>query len=183
MKKLTEFKEILGNSGYIVLVETSSENALASGLEIVKFLVDNSQKGIIISASRPYSNIISLYKKSNIDTGKLFFIDLVSQGQSENLEKANNVVYIEHVSDLTSISISLVKAIETIKGQKFVFIDSITTMLIHNNEHALARFVHGILIKLRIDGVNGIMMLLENKESNEIRAEIAQLCDKIIKMQ
>lgn len=182
MNGLNSLKEILSSPGFIVLIETSSENALEIGLDTVKMLVEDKQKGIIISANRPYSNIINLYKKNNIDTGSLFFIDLVSQSQSENLAKSNNVSYIEHVSDLTSISISLVKAIETIKGRKFVFIDSITTMLIHNNEHSLARFVHGALTRLRIDGVNGVMMLLENKESNEIRAEIAQLCDKVIKL-
>ena len=182
MTSLNSLKEILGSPGFIVLIETSSENALEIGLDAVKMLIEDKQKGIIISANRPFSNVINLYKKNNIDTSRLFFIDLVSQSQSENLTKSNNVVYIEHVSDLTSISISLVKAIETIKGRKFVFIDSITTMLIHNNEHSLARFVHGILTRLRIDGVNGVMMLLENKESNEIRAEIAQLCDKVIKL-
>ena len=64
----------------------------------------------------------------------------------------------------------------------FLFIDSITTMLIHNDPHIFARFIHNILTKMRLYGTGGLIISLEEKTNREVKAEIAQLCDKVIKI-
>jgi hypothetical protein len=71
---------------------------------------------------------------------------------------------------------------DKIEGDKFIFIDSITSMLIHNESTSFARFIHGILTKMRISGASGLLISLEKETDNEIRAEIAQLCDKIVRV-
>jgi hypothetical protein len=63
-----------------------------------------------------------------------------------------------------------------------LFIDSITTMLIHNKPHVFARFIHSVLTKMRLNGTGGLLISLKDKTSREVRAEIAQLCDKVTKM-
>ncbi len=91
-------------------------------------------------------------------------------------------LYLESVADLTKISLSISECIKAIKGKKFIFIDSITTMLIHNKPDVYARFIHNILTKMRMSGINGLLISLENETNKEVRAEIAQLCDRVIKV-
>jgi hypothetical protein len=55
-------------------------------------------------------------------------------------------------------------------------------MLIHNKPEVFAQFIHGILTKLRIGGINGLLISLENETNKEVHAEIAQLCDRIVKI-
>jgi hypothetical protein len=52
----------------------------------------------------------------------------------------------------------------------------------HNKPYIFARFVHNVLTKMRLKGVGGILISLQNTSNKEIRAEIAQLCDKVIKI-
>ena len=46
----------------------------------------------------------------------------------------------------------------------------------------MAKFIHSILTKMRTNNVSGLLISLEAETDKEVRAEIAQLCDKIIKV-
>ena len=166
---------------YIVLVETSAENAFEVMLAAVKALTEKNDHGIIISANRPYTNLINNYQRSKINTSKIHILDLISKNQNADIP-ADNVMFMENASSLTDIALSVNNHIKTLNGKKFIFIDSITTMLIHNEPYVFARFIHSILTRMRINGIGGLLISLTDKTSREVRAEIAQLCDKVIKI-
>ena len=185
MSNVENISQELSNlpDGWIVLLETSVEKILDSSLSAMKFLIgEKNYIGIVLSASRPYKNLANLYEQKGIDTKKILFLDCISKSQSLNLEETGNVLYLEAASDLTNISLAIKGGMEKIEGDKFVFIDSVTSMLIHNKPEIFARFIHGILTKMRINGVSGLLISLENETDEEIRAEIAQLCDRIVKI-
>jgi hypothetical protein len=163
----------------IVLLEVTPEKAFELGLASVKLLADRKASGIIVSANRPYSNLLSVYTKNGIDVSKMFFLDCISKNQNAEI-KADNVVFIENASSLTDISLSINERIKNMNGKRFVFFDSISTLLIHNNPTIFARFLHGVLTKMRLTGSGGIIVSLNGHTNKEIRAEIAQLCDKVI---
>ena len=83
---------------------------------------------------------------------------------------------------LTDISLFITERLKNTNGKKFVFFDSITTMLIHNEPYVFARFIHSILTRMRLSGAGGLLISLAEKTNREVRAEIAQLCDKVIKI-
>ena len=150
---------------------------------LIKHLVDDKgYVGIIVSASRPYNDLMNLYQQKGINTDKILFIDCISKSQSVKLEEAGNVVYQDAVSDLTNISLSIKTAMDKIPGEKFVFVDSITTMPIHNTSEIFARFMHGMITKLRIKGVSGLLISVEEETDEHVRSQIADLCDKVVKV-
>lgn len=168
---------------WIVMLETSPEKMLDVTLSTIKFFSNEKNYiGIIVSASRPQKNLIQIYEQKKINTKKILILDCISKSQSIDLTEASNVIYLESVTSLTSISLAITASIKQIKGDKFVFIDSINSMLIHNKPEIFAQFIHGILTRLRIEGVNGLLISLENETDKEIYAEIAQLCDRIVKI-
>jgi hypothetical protein len=99
-----------------------------------------------------------------------------------NLDEGGNVLFLESAADLTTISIAIKGSMDKIQGNKFVFIDSISSMLIHNEPAVFAKFIHGILTKMRISGTSGLLISLDKDAESDVRAEIAQLCDKIVRM-
>ncbi|KUO41481.1 MAG: hypothetical protein AVW06_01240 [Hadesarchaea archaeon DG-33-1] len=176
-KELTSLPE-----GWIGLLETSTEKAMKVNLATLKILTDKNYNGIVLSASRPYSNLVSLYKNNDINIKKIWVIDCISKSQGSKLGEDDNVLYLENVSALTNISISINECIKKIKGKKFIFIDSITTMLIYNKPSIYAKFIHNILTRMRITGISDLLICLEEGTDKEVRAEIAQLCDKVIRI-
>jgi two-component system, response regulator len=168
--------------GWTVLLETSAENALEVSLSMIKALTDKNYFGIVLSASRPYENLSTLYQNNGINMGKILILDLVSKNQSAGLEETGNVLYLENAYSLTNISIAIDECYPGIQGKKFIFIDSITTMLIHNNTDVFARFIHSVLTKMRLNRKSSLLVSLENETNREVQAEISQLCDKILKI-
>ena len=169
--------------GWIVLVETSAEKALEVSLSMIKYLINEKDySGVIVSASRPYKSSVDLYEHRGINIDKILFIDCISKSHGAESDETGNVLYLEAASDLTNISLAITESIQQIQGDKFVFIDSINSMLIHNKPEVFVRFIHGVLTKLRISEVSCLFVSLENETDREIRAEIAQLCDKILKI-
>ena len=175
-----EFADL--SDGLIMLVETSAENALQISLDSLHYLINTQDYlGIIVSASRPYTNLIQLYQKHQIDTSRILFIDSISKSEHIDIEDVGNVVFLDSVSDLTGLSLAIKGSMEKIQEKKFIFIDSISSLLIHNEPSLFARFIHGILTKMRIHQTSGLLISIEQQTDKEIRAEIAQLCDRIIK--
>jgi len=184
MVDITFFEKETNNlpEGWISLVETTPEKVLDANIAIIKHLIEKNHKGIILSASRPAPNLIQLYRNNHIDINKIFFLDCVTDRNNIKQEDYDNVAFIENSSALTSISIYINKILNMMDGNKFLFVDSLTTMLIHNDPMTFAQFIHGMLTNLRINSTNGILLSLENGTNKDIRTEIAQLCDKIIKI-
>ena len=179
-QKLAEDLNKISDGG-IILLETSADKSFETSLASVKHLLKNNDNGIIISANRPYNNLMSVYKKNNIDTSKIFVLDLISKSQNAEID-AKNVKYLENVSALTNISLAINECIKILNGKKFIFIDSITTMLLHNEPYIFARFIHSVLTRMRVNGIEGLLVSLEDRTNREVRAEIAQLCDKVVKI-
>lgn len=167
--------------GGIVLIETDASKIWDVHLAAVKWLSGKGYAQIVLSVSRSCKNLLKLYKENGIDTGKMIIVCTLCQ-EKEIGEQASNVIHVSGGSSLTEISLSLSECMKTVMGPKFIFIDSINTMLIHNEPNTLARFIHMILTKMRANNVSGLLISLESETNKEVRAEIAQLCDKVIRV-
>ena len=167
---------------YIILIETTPEKSLDVNMALVKLLSEKNDKGIIVSANRPYSNLVNFYKRNDIDVNKMFVLDCVSKNGNNGGPKVENAVFLENASALTDISLCINEHLNGSSDKKFLFFDTLTTMLIHNKPQVFARFLHNILTKMRINGVGGVLISLIDDSNKETRAEIAQLCDKVIKI-
>ena len=175
-----ELKDLPQDS--IILIETSADNVSQVALEAIRVLTKKNDSGIVISASRPYVNLMTNYKRKNIDTNKMFILDLITKNHNAHAE-TENVMFMQNASSLTDISLSVNQYLKRLNGSKFFFIDSINTMLIHNEPMVFARFLHSVLTRMRISGVGGLLISLTDATNREVRAEIAQLCDKVIKIE
>jgi hypothetical protein len=165
----------------IVYLETSPEKAFEVSTAVMKYFSKKNDKGIIISANRPYLNLLSVFKKNKIEASKLVILDGLSKSQNAD-EPAENVVFIDNLSALTDISLAVDEHINHTQNSKFLFVDSLTTMLIHNKPIVLARFIHNILTKMRLKGVGGVIISLKDNSNPDVRADIAQLCDKVLRI-
>ena len=90
-KKLEEeFKSL--PEGWIILLETSAEKSFETGLASIQILTGKNYNGIIISASRPYANLVSIYQNNNIDTKKIFILDCISKSQNADVKADKSIL-------------------------------------------------------------------------------------------
>ncbi len=168
--------------GSIILLETSAEKSLEATLGAIKHMTEQDYSGIVLSASRPYSNMSEHCKKNKINEKNLKFLDSVSKAAGQTGKDTDSVCYLEHPSALTSISLSLAESLRKMKGNKFVLMDSVNSMLIHNKPEIFVQFAHHLMTEMRMKNASGILLSLHNETDKKVRSELAELCDKVVQI-
>lgn len=116
-----------------LLIITPVEKLQEKSKDIVKSFRDI--PGIYISLNKTQKSMEEIFKKSGINTKKLFFIDCVASNKTRD-----DVLHIS--PDRLDLLDSAVGAfIKDIKGEKFLIIDALSILLIYNNENSVAKFV------------------------------------------
>ena len=70
------------------------------------------------------------------------------------------------------------QAVRALPGKdKFLFFDSLNTLLIYNEIQTVIKFIHFLASKMRVWKVKGIIISLEKKADEELINELSQFCD------
>ncbi len=127
-RSIVEYTNVKNNKSNLILLKHSSELYSKNNAISLKILLEKDYRGIFVSFQRPLKNLIYWIGKNNLDKKNILFLDYSNK---KNLEK----LYEE-----------ILRSIKKIKGdKKFVFIDSLNTMALCNQDIWLDDFTKKIL--------------------------------------
>jgi len=126
---------------------------------------------IYIALNKPYTTIENMLKKQGCKKEDIYFIDCIS-----SKIKAKNATFVESPSALTTISISMTKLLEKIKGDKLLVVDSLSTFLIYNDINTVARFVSSTIQKNK----NKLIMFTPKEKDKTLIEKVGPFFDEII---
>jgi len=180
-EKLVKEVEDLRNSS-VLLVLNPAEQAFNNNTEMVKALCRN-RFGLYVTVSYPYSVISKNLREKGVNTELLFFIDAITKTISGKPEKTRNCLYMASPSSLTEMGIAISHALDALpRSDKFVFLDSLSTMLIYNEPPTVARFSHFIINKVKLQGFKGVLSSVEGETNKNLLKQLIPLCDKTIRV-
>jgi hypothetical protein len=164
-----------------ILLATSTTTGFSDlNIALMDYLINEKKMtGVYVTVGKPYKAMEESLKKNNIDPKKLFFIDAISGTIGEN-PSSDNCRAVQNPSALTDISICVSETCNE-KKPGFLIFDSLSTMIIYNNEAASVRFIHFLITNLRKLGVGGVIFSLEKDLEKKTLDNIAMFCDKVIK--
>lgn len=164
---------------YIALATVPTASYNKTNIEIIKYFIEGENiPGVYITLNKPCKTILSILKKSKIDTRLIIFIDGVTRLADNNGKKSSNCLFIGSPEKLSDISIAMDQAVRAIPSkQKFVFFDSLSTLLLYNNAEIVARFIHFLASKMRVWKVKGIIISLERGKNRDLVDKLSQVCD------
>ena len=171
--KLKNLKE------YVVLATVDAKRYQEANIALIKELT-NVQKtpGVYVTLNKPYATVEELFKKKGINTDLIIFIDAVTKTAGGKTEKTNDCLYIGNPENLSDISLAMDQAVTSLPSKdRFVFFDSLNTLLIYNSLSTVAKFIHFIASKMRVWKVKGIIISLEKRAHEELINELSQFCD------
>ena len=169
--------------GYIALIITSGDY-LEVGKSTVKFLLDERKMcGVYITFNKPFKTMTEELLKVNVDLSKLFFIDAITETAAGMHEKSDRCFFMSSPKNLTELAILLEQAVGRLpKENRFIFMDSLSTMLIYNETDTVLRFIHALTGKMRLLNVTGVIVFLEKETDENIISQLGQFCDKVISL-
>jgi KaiC/GvpD/RAD55 family RecA-like ATPase len=125
----------------VVIVETPAENYLEANISSIKTMLDNGYKGVYLSFQRPFKNIYNLFEKENINLNSLFIVDCAtafSRSDQEINPRCVNINPDVKVDEMVNIICDSLQNLD--EGKRFVFIDSLSTLGLHESFSETLRF-------------------------------------------
>lgn len=172
-----EFSEIKLNKGVYALISKDEDYAIANQ-EIIRFL-DRTLKssGIYVTLSKPHCDVVEKLEEQNINTKKNLFIDNNENGKCG----AQNCIFLGRNNSLTALSLAITEASKN-KSMKFIFFDSLTTLLIYNDSKIVERFIHYFINKVKNMEVLLVIILTEEEKTKKLIPLLSQFCDRVIRL-
>ncbi|MDY6964436.1 MAG: hypothetical protein SVM80_00490 [Halobacteriota archaeon] len=164
----------------IVSVTIASADILSADMALLKFLVkDKKMKGSIICVDRDYKQMEELAKSIDLGGDDLYYIDAVTlyNGKNPDASASDKTVFIDSPSDLTSMDIAITDMIEKLENG-FLLFDCLSSLKLYNDSKKLGIFMHDLASKLRLYGVFGVILLIEEDSDTWLHSIIKAFCDK-----
>lgn len=173
-----ELKQLKELNEFVVLATVKAKDYQKINLEIVEHLTEGINiPGVYVTLNKPYSVMKSVFERSKIDTRLIIFIDAVTKTAGK-AKKTKDCLFIGNPENLSDISIAMDQAVRALPGKdKFLFFDSLNTLLIYNETLTVIKFIHFLASKMRVWKVKGIIISLEKKGNEELINELSQFCD------
>ncbi len=175
---LKKFKEC------VILATVEAKKYAETNMKIIKHLVeDENIPGVYVTLNKPYATIKEELKKNGIDPNMIIFIDAVTKVAGGEIKKEENCLFIGNPENLSDISVAMDQAVTALPGEKkFVFFDSLSTLLVYNKPQTVAKFIHFLASKMRVWKVKGIIISLQKEEDKELIDFLSQICDLTIEL-
>ena len=182
MAKKEGIFELANLKDYIALVLVDAENYQKKSVELIKeFTEKENIPGVYVTLNKPFSTMQRILEDAGVDTRKIIFIDSITKTAGGRITKTHNCLFIGSPDNLNDIALALDQAVKSVPSEdKFVFFDSLSTLLLYNKSGTVGRFSHFLTGKMRIWKVKGIIISLEKESDPVLINELTQFCDKVI---
>jgi KaiC/GvpD/RAD55 family RecA-like ATPase len=168
----------------LVLVLVGAKYYVDTNMQIIRYLtVEKKLPGVYVTINKPYKTIKRILEEAKIPTSRIIFVDAISNYAGSESKKTKDCVFIDTPADLTGISIAISEAVEALPTQnKFLFLDSLSTLLIYNSAGSVAKFAHFLTAKIRAWEITGIIISMEKETDKTLVNRLAQFCDHFIEI-
>ena len=141
-----------------LIFELPAEQYFDINAETVKLLLSAGYSGLYISLHRPYPNLLSSLKAKGVNVSKLLFIDGASSQAEVRGAESEKCTYISNELNVDELTRAIYKMLPKLKGDTFVFLDSITTLVLYQPLSEALRFTEFLNRTVSNGEVNGVVV-------------------------
>ena len=176
-----ELKDLKGGGIYLII--TKAVDYERTNDAVLKYLINTlKMNGIYVTLNKPYITMRSIFEKSKIDLSRIVFLDVISKTILGDVKSEKNVQFLDSPEDLTNLSIAVNILASGLQSPKFLFFDSLSTLLVYNAIGPVTRFAHFLVGRMRKWQINGVIISIEEETDSKLLSELSQFCDSVIRV-
>lgn len=149
-------------------------------VEFLRYFTSKVQRGIYVTLNKPFAVLTRNFEKAEIPVDTLFFVDAITNVGA--VQEQPTHVCLGTEKDLSSLCIAISKAVNRFSGEKFLILDSLSTLLIYNDQKAVAKFAHLLSEKMRRWETSGLLLTVEMNAERDVVLQLAPFCDKVVRI-
>ncbi|VVB98635.1 Uncharacterised protein [uncultured archaeon] len=113
---------------------------LADAME--SFMQSRKGDAVYLTFNKPAAALADIFK--NLDhKNRLLFLDVISTHNGERASDMENAFFVSFPGDLTGVMVALSRTLK-MHPFRFLFLDSLSSLLIYNDERTATRFIHAL---------------------------------------
>ncbi len=106
------------------------------------FLTRRKGDAVYVTFNKPAASLAELFK--GIDhKNRMLFLDVISSHTGEKGSEMENAFFVSYPGDLTGVMVVLSRTLK-MHQFRFLFVDSLSSVLIYNDERTTTRFLHAL---------------------------------------
>lgn len=169
-------------AGKLILLMLVGNRADASR-SVLKTVVGKGLGGVYVTIAEPYSSLVKKLEQDKISLEKVTFLDAITIMISGTIEKTGKCIYVNSPKHLTDLSIALDNAISSMKEEKkFVLVDSLGVLMIHNDPQNIQKFIHFFTAKMRALNAYSFLISMEQEIDPKTLTVLSTFCDGVLKI-
>ncbi len=166
-----------------IMLELPEESYFEQNYRTIKELQKQGYQGVYVSFHRPFGSISSLLKNQGIDLKKIIFIDVAAALTKESQDKNERCIHISKDIDVDELVKAIYTSLDKIKGKKFIFIDSLTTLTLYKPLSETLRFSEFLMRTVENEkDVKLIFNVAKNLAQKKFIQDVALKIDSVIKV-
>ena len=145
---------------------------------VVEWAGRQKKKIIYVTSTIPSSVIKQQLEAENVPTANLYFVDCISFIVGSTGEEKGNAVYIESPTMLENIMLKVETWLKQLGTKGTVlFLDSMNTLAMHNDEKALSEFSYYLINSLRVRNVMTVVLSIHEQTPEDLEVILKLVCD------
>lgn len=172
----TEY-ETNGNSKVSLLILENRNYDKGISILLKKMAYDY-EKNMYVALNETIEEMENRFYEEKIEKKKFVIIDTLTLGSKNvNQKKYENCIFVASPNALIELSLAIMQGINNWKAKAILF-DSISTLLIYENEKTVSRFVRSIIGKIRASGIDAYFTVLAGDSKKDVIKELRPFFDK-----
>ena len=167
--------ELKNNSILILIIPTTTYSKVI--MDTAKQISKNSV--CYITLNKTYKSLIGSFKKHNIDTKNMYFIDGITNVVIEKSKDSSKCIFLGAPNKLNELNINISKVLESGKI-KYMLFDSLSTLLIYEKPMTVVKFAHALTSKLRSWDIAAVFSILKEDITPDLSKSLYMFADKVV---
>jgi KaiC/GvpD/RAD55 family RecA-like ATPase len=164
-----------------VSIVTDIDNYVPVLKGVVGFASASNTKCIYVTCTIPARVVLEQLAGSSVSPDNIFFIDSISHMVGSTSDEKTQTLFVESPTMLEGIMIKVDTWLKKLKeGKKLVFLDSVSTLAMHNDAALLSEFLHYFITNLRGRGIRAVVLSVAGQTPGEVENVLRLVCDETV---
>jgi archaellum biogenesis ATPase FlaH len=165
----------LGTTHLLLL---SIKEYASSSHALLSFFGEKKMPGVYVTVNRPCADIIHGMKNP---PENVKYVDAITALTGRDTVDTINVTYLDSPLALVELNLAIAENLKkVVSNQKFLILDSVSTLLVYNSSQAVEKFCHTIITKTRSENLVGLFLMVESEEHRAVVETLAQFVDSVV---
>jgi len=133
---------------------------------------------IYVNLNKSFPSLLQFFEQNAINIEKFIIIDPITKSSELKGLNTDQLIHVSSISALTELSITINKVLDKTKADALI-LDSLSTLLIYNDESLITRFVHSLIGKVRRSGSTVVLPILQGDSKTNLIEDLSMFVDNI----